>query len=135
MVTPVLTRWLQPAANFETGGIGILRINFFGGEDFDGDGVGDNSDNCSEASNPSQDDTDGDGCGNLCDADYDNNGIVGFPDFGAFSAAFSTNNEEFCHTDPVSRCTVGFPDFGFFSGNFSAAPGPSGTTSGTIACP
>ncbi len=28
MVTPVLTRWLQPAANFETGGVGILRIKF-----------------------------------------------------------------------------------------------------------
>jgi hypothetical protein len=28
MVTPVLTRWLQPAANFETGGVGILRIRF-----------------------------------------------------------------------------------------------------------
>ena len=28
LVTPVLTRWLQPAANFETGGIGILRIKF-----------------------------------------------------------------------------------------------------------
>jgi len=28
MVTPVLTRWLQPAVNFETGGIGILRIKF-----------------------------------------------------------------------------------------------------------
>jgi hypothetical protein len=28
LVTPVLTRWLQPALNFETGGIGILRIKF-----------------------------------------------------------------------------------------------------------
>jgi hypothetical protein len=28
LVTPVLTRWMQPAANFETGGIGILRIKF-----------------------------------------------------------------------------------------------------------
>jgi hypothetical protein len=28
MVTPVLTRWLQPALNFETGGVGILRIKF-----------------------------------------------------------------------------------------------------------
>jgi len=28
LVTPVLTRWLQPAVNFETGGIGILRIKF-----------------------------------------------------------------------------------------------------------
>jgi len=28
MVSPVLTRWLQPAINFETGGIAILRIKF-----------------------------------------------------------------------------------------------------------
>jgi hypothetical protein len=28
LVSPVLTRWLQPGANFETGGIGILRIKF-----------------------------------------------------------------------------------------------------------
>jgi hypothetical protein len=28
LVTPVLTRWLQPTANYETGGIGILRIRF-----------------------------------------------------------------------------------------------------------
>ncbi len=28
LVTPVLTRWLQPAVNFETGGVGILRIKF-----------------------------------------------------------------------------------------------------------
>jgi hypothetical protein len=27
-VTPVLTRWLQPAVNLETAGIGILRIKF-----------------------------------------------------------------------------------------------------------
>jgi len=28
LVTPVLTRWLQPALNYETGGIGILKIKF-----------------------------------------------------------------------------------------------------------
>jgi hypothetical protein len=28
LVTPVLTRWLQPAVNFETGGVGSLRIKF-----------------------------------------------------------------------------------------------------------
>ncbi len=28
MVSPVLTRWLQPAVNFETGGVAILRIKF-----------------------------------------------------------------------------------------------------------
>jgi hypothetical protein len=28
LVSPLLTRWLQPCCNFETGGIGILRIKF-----------------------------------------------------------------------------------------------------------
>jgi hypothetical protein len=28
LVTPLLTRWLQPASNFETGGIGVLRFEF-----------------------------------------------------------------------------------------------------------
>jgi hypothetical protein len=28
LVTPVMTRWLQPAVNFETGGVAILRIKF-----------------------------------------------------------------------------------------------------------
>ncbi len=28
LVTPVITRWLQPCCKFETGGIGILRIKF-----------------------------------------------------------------------------------------------------------
>ena len=27
-MTPILTRWHQPAANFETGGIGVLRLEF-----------------------------------------------------------------------------------------------------------
>ena len=103
--------------------------------DFDLDGVGDVIDNCSEAVNAAQDDTDGDDCGNLCDADYDQNGTVGFPDFGEFSAAFSTNDEEMCHAEPIPGCTVGFPDFGFFSANFSSVPGPSGPTAGTVACP
>jgi hypothetical protein len=103
--------------------------------DFDTDGVNDQLDNCSTAINPGQDDTDGDDCGNLCDADYDNSGTVGFPDFGEFNAAFSTGDEEKCHEEPISGCIVGFPAFGFFAANFSSTPGPSGTTAGTTACP
>jgi hypothetical protein len=92
-------------------------------------------DNCLDASNLGQDDTDRDDCGNLCDADYDNNGIVGFPDFGQFVGAFGTNDEEKCHNEPIPGCTVGFADFGFFVSAFGSPPGPSGTTAGTIACP
>jgi hypothetical protein len=28
LVSPVLTRWLQPCCHFETGGVGVLRIKF-----------------------------------------------------------------------------------------------------------
>ena len=102
--------------------------------DQDLDGIGDRLDNCSEASNPAQDDTDLDDCGNLCDADYDDDGTVGFPDFGIFSNCFGTINPECDHTEPVGDY-IGFPDFGFFASAFGGLPGPSGTTIGTTACP
>jgi len=102
--------------------------------DFDGDGVSDSADNCSEKANANQDDTDGDDCGNLCDADYDNSGLVGFLDFSAFSSAYGTNNLEMDHTQPVSG-PVGFLDFSYFSSAYGSPPGPSGTTASTIACP
>ncbi len=103
--------------------------------DFDGDGVEDAFDNCSEAANPAQDDTDGDDCGNLCDADYDNSGVVGHPDFFEFGQAFGSNDQEKCHFDPVSGCVVGLDDGAFLHLAFESAPGPSGTTAGTTACP
>jgi hypothetical protein len=103
--------------------------------DTDGDGVDDHLDNCSDVVNAAQDDTDGDDCGNLCDADYDDSGTVGFPDFATFSAEFANNYEEAVHTEPVPGGVVGFPDFAFYSAAFASNPGPSGTTAGTLACP
>jgi hypothetical protein len=104
--------------------------------DFDADGVADSIDNCSEKSNDAQDDTDADDCGNICDADYDGSGVVGLADFGEFSAAFSSSDEEFCHTQVIpGNCVVGLDDFGYFSAAFSGSAGPSGTTAGTTACP
>ncbi len=40
-------------------------------EDADGDGIGDNADNCDTAANPDQADSDGNGIGDACDADGD----------------------------------------------------------------
>jgi hypothetical protein len=103
--------------------------------DEDLDGAGDEIDNCSSDMNSDQDDSDFDDCGNLCDADYDNNGIVGYSDFGEFVLAFHSNDEEKCHVQPIPGCIVGFGDFGFFVSSYGKAPGPSGTTLGTTACP
>jgi hypothetical protein len=107
--------------------------------DFDSDGVFDNLDNCSEAVNPTQDDTDADDCGNLCDADYSQDGIVGFADFGGFAAAFNVvGNPLQQHAEPVDPAAqVGFADFGYFASVFNIpnVVGPSGTTAGTLECP
>jgi hypothetical protein len=104
----------------------------------DDDGVGCAIDNCQGIPNTGQDDTDLDNCGNICDADYDQSGIVGFPDFLQFATAYGTTGlaaEEKCHVEPIPGCTVDFSDFLFFAGAFGHAPGPSGTTAGTLACP
>ncbi len=103
--------------------------------DFDSDTVDDCSDNCSDKVNPGQVDTDGDHCGNVCDADYNQDGSIGFPDFGQFTSAFGNPVALLCdHTEPVTG-PPGFPDFGVFTASFGGAPGPSGTTVGTTACP
>ncbi len=107
----------------------------FAGE-HDGDGVDDDIDNCLMINNATQDDTDLDDCGNLCDADYDNDGIVGILDFGQFVNAYLTNDEEKIHRDgQVAGGTVGLLDLGLFGALYLTVPGPSGTTSGTKACP
>jgi hypothetical protein len=59
-----------------------------GAADADGDGVIDGADSCSELANPNQRDTDADGYGNACDADFDQDGIVGWPDRAAVEQAF-----------------------------------------------
>jgi hypothetical protein len=92
--------------------------------DTDGDGVVDTQDNCTLVINPNQRDTDSDGFGNFCDADLDNDGAVGFSDFGLFRAAFGTSDAD---ADFDGDGSVGFSDFGLFRGMFGAAPGPSGT--------
>jgi len=103
----------------------------------DCDGVIDIYDNCSEKPNPAQDDTDGDDCGNLCDADYNQSGLVTLADFGQFAICFGmTGCAGKQHVEPISDANiVNLADFGYFATAFGGIPGPSGTTAGTVACP
>ena len=129
--------WIRVAAPLAICALLVPAISIAQEPDEDIDGISDQLDNCSEAINWGQDDTDADDCGNLCDADYNNDGNVGFADFGIFlQLCFKpASNELVCHVEPIPDCTCGFADFGFFVSHFNGVPGPSGTTLGTTACP
>ena len=65
--------------------------------DADGDGVPNACDNCRLTVNVSQTDSDEDGTGNRCDADLDNNGIIGLADYNVLRT---------CLASPETRCDL-----------------------------
>jgi FtsP/CotA-like multicopper oxidase with cupredoxin domain len=103
--------------------------------DTDGDGVPDNLDNCITVSNgpdtpgitPAQiqRDTDGDGIGNLCDGDFNNDGIVGPFDLSAFRAAYGSTSSP--DQDLNGDGIVGPFDLSAFRSFYGKPPGPSCT--------
>ncbi|MEO1574580.1 MAG: proprotein convertase P-domain-containing protein, partial [Pseudomonadota bacterium] len=58
--------------------------------DSDGDGIADDVDNCTLAANPDQTDSNGDGFGNACDADLNNDCVVNVVDLGLLRSVFFT---------------------------------------------
>ncbi len=96
------------------------------GTDTDGDGLFDDVDNCTLEENPNQVDADGDGYGNFCDPDLNNDGQVNFVDLSLFTPLFLT-------PDPVADFNVdGTVSFGVFlvlTNRFPEVPGPSGLNS------
>ncbi len=105
--------------------------------DADGDGIDDSCDNCLSAAfpNPDQTDTDADGYGNICDADYDQSGVTGGSDFIAFRMAFGSALGAPAYvswidmTDGVGGPpdgVIGGADFIRYRASFGLVPGPSG---------
>jgi hypothetical protein len=90
--------------------------------DADHDLVDDVVDNCLGAANNNQRDTDGDGYGNWCDADLDNDGKVNFADLSIFRTNFATSN---VHADLDGNGNVNFADLARFKALFGKVPGPS----------
>lgn len=90
--------------------------------DTDGDGVSDTADNCIQVANADQYDSDGDGYGNMCDADLNNDGDVNLADMVAFRAAFGSTDP---HADFDHSGSVNFGDLTMFRQMFAQPPGPS----------
>ena len=93
--------------------------------DTDGDGVDDSIDNCILVANADQRDTNGDGFGNVCDPDLDNNVIVNFGDVGAWVPFFNTVAGD-VDQDFNGDGFANFLDYALFPQFFNQPPGPSG---------
>ncbi len=112
-------------------GMIVLSANAGSIDDTDSDLIPDVFDNCSAVANGpgtagqcNQVDADGDGFGNTCDGDFNNDNVVTGADFSILLAVFGT-------TDPVSdlNCdgVVTGGDFSAFLSLFGGAPGPGAT--------
>ena len=89
--------------------------------DTDGDGTVDTLDNCVFVFN-TQVDTDGDGYGNRCDADFNNDGKTDGADFIAFRGHY-VGQSELCDLSEDIRCTIF--DYFIFTQLYGNPPGPS----------
>ncbi len=93
--------------------------------DTDNDGIDYGSDNCKAEPNPDQVDTDDDGYGNACDADFNNDCVINFLDFSQFADAFLSTNPLY---DMNNDGIVNFLDLTVVVDAFSSEPGPGLST-------
>jgi hypothetical protein len=110
-------------------GSGTIERGF--GPDADADGVLDTEDNCPlvangplipDAGGNSQRDTNGDGYGNVCDADLNNDGTVNINDLAALKSVFLTMDPD---ADFNGDGRVNILDLAIMKSMFLQPPGPS----------
>ncbi|MFN0249906.1 MAG: thrombospondin type 3 repeat-containing protein [Kofleriaceae bacterium] len=98
----------------------LTSAEIMAGPNRDGDALPDLIDNCPDVPNSDAFDSDKDGLGNACDADYDNSGSVTAVDFGIFLATFGKADgtpgfdPRADHVTSASGNAVTAADFGTF---------------------
>ena len=125
----ILLQWSRIAVAI----IGLATSASSWAGDLDSDGVTDATDNCTLNANVSQLDTNGDGIGNRCDPDFNNNGIVDSQDGALLKAAFGS--AAFPDRDLNGNGLVDSQDGALLKSWFGKAPGPYAAATGLIARP
>lgn len=101
-------------------GAQMVAMNVF---DVDSDGKHDVADNCLLKPNANQRDTDGDGFGNLCDPDLNNDFVVDNADLNVMKGQFLKKNPS-ANTDLDGDGKVNFNDLAILKTFMGKAPGP-----------
>lgn len=91
--------------------------------DADGDGIPDASDNCTLVPNANQRDSNGDGFGNVCDGDLNNDGLVTAADFAILRSRLNTGDAD---ADLNGDGLVTAADALILRNGLNKPPGPSG---------
>jgi len=104
----------------------VARITF--APDTDGDGLADSADNCTLRTNPDQCDSDGDGFGNRCDGDLNNNTFTNAQDTILFRAQLGQPSVAPTYNEADINCNgfVNAQDTVLFRGLLGQPSGPSG---------
>ena len=96
--------------------------------DTDGDGIPDNLDNCTNVANLTQLDADGDGYGNICDADLNQSGLVTTADYALLRSVLGQSASASplaTSADLNGSGTVTTADDGLLRSLLGTPPGPS----------
>jgi len=96
--------------------------------DTDADGVPDAIDNCKLVANLAQCDSDGDGFGNRCDGDMNNNGATNAQDTTLFRQQLGQPSAAPTYNEADINCNgaVNAQDTTLYRTRLGSAPGPSG---------
>lgn len=97
-----------------------------GSSDTDNDGFADNLDNCPKTANASQLDSNGNGIGNACDADFNKDGMVNAKDLAVFQLAFGSKVGDAkydANCDMNGDGRINALDLAMFQARFGKPPG------------